>query len=58
MLKRIFTSEQIFASTFFQTGKYFLQNIRFEANICKPSSEFHIKANIRLQILLVFDVFH
>jgi hypothetical protein len=48
MLKQILDSERIFASTF-HTGEYFLQDIRFEANICKPSSEFHIKSNNCLQ---------
>jgi hypothetical protein len=31
------------------TGEYLLQNIRFEANIRKTLSEFHIEANIRWQ---------
>jgi hypothetical protein len=46
MLKQIFTSELIPALTFSHTGKYVLQIIRFEANIRKTSSEFHIPANI------------
>jgi hypothetical protein len=54
MLKRIFASEQIFTS---RTGKYLLQNIRFEANIRKTLSEFHIQANIRLQILPYNQIF-
>jgi hypothetical protein len=32
------------------TGEYLLQNIRLEAKIYKTLSEFHIQANIRLQI--------
>jgi hypothetical protein len=31
---------------FSHTGKYFLQNIRLEANIRKTLSKFHIQANI------------
>jgi hypothetical protein len=46
MLKHIFTSELIPALTFSHTGKYVLQTIRFEANIRKNSSEFHIQAFI------------
>jgi hypothetical protein len=32
---------------FSHAGEYLLQNIRFEANIHKISSEFHIQASIR-----------
>jgi hypothetical protein len=46
MLKQIYASELIPALTFSRTGKYGLQNIRFEAKIRKTSSEFHIPAII------------
>jgi hypothetical protein len=36
--------------SFSHTREYLLQNIRLEAKICKTLSEFHIQANIRLQI--------
>ncbi len=38
------------ANTFSHTSEYLLQNSRFEATIRKYLSEFHIQANIRLQI--------
>ncbi len=43
-------SEQIFASHGLILAKYLLQNIRFETNNHKTLSEFHIQANICLQI--------
>ncbi len=35
---------------FIAKSEYSLQNIRFEANIRKTSSKFHIQVDIRLQI--------
>jgi hypothetical protein len=58
-----FASEQIFASTFSPTGEYSLQNICFEANIHKTSSEIYIQmsthslANIRIQANVCFQIF-
>jgi hypothetical protein len=50
---KIFVLKRIFAKTnkFSQTGKYLLQNIRFEANIRKSLSKFYMQANIRLNSL-------
>ncbi len=42
---------------FSHTGEYLLQNIRLTANILKTLSEFHIKANIRLQIFAYKQIF-
>ncbi len=39
------------------TVEYVLQNIRLEANICQTLSEFHIQANIRLQIFTYKRIF-
>jgi hypothetical protein len=49
MLKQIFSSEGIFASYVLILANNLLQNIRFEANIRKTLSKFHIQANIHLQ---------
>jgi hypothetical protein len=40
--------------TFSHTGKYLLQNIRFETNNHKTLSKFHIQANICLQIFAMY----
>jgi hypothetical protein len=37
-------------NAFSHIGEFLLQNIRFEANIRKSLSEFHIQANSRLKI--------
>jgi hypothetical protein len=42
---------------FSHTSKYLLQNFRFEANFCKTLREFHIQANICLQILAYKGIF-
>ncbi len=57
MLKRIFALERIFASIFSHTGEYSLPNFRFEANIRKTSSEFHIQAKSRLQTFAYKRIF-
>jgi hypothetical protein len=42
---------------FSHASEYLLQNICFEANFCKTSSEFRIQANIRLQIFAYKGIF-
>jgi hypothetical protein len=42
---------------FSRTSEYLLQNIGFEANFCKTLSEFHIQANICLQIFAYKGIF-
>jgi hypothetical protein len=46
-----------FLLQFFHTGEYLLQNIRLKANIRKTLSEFHIQANICLQIFAYKCIF-
>jgi hypothetical protein len=45
------------SNTFYHTGEYSLQDIRFKANIRKSLSEFHIQANICLKILAYKRIF-
>ncbi len=42
---------------FSHNGEYLLQNMRLEANIRKTLSEFHIQANIRMQIFASKQIF-
>jgi hypothetical protein len=43
--------------TFSHTGKYLLQNISFEAIVCKTSSEFLIQANICIKAKICLHIF-